>query len=250
MGNRKQPFGYQMVMGEIVSHPAEAELVQHIFWQYRSGATFSTLTAELRDQPIPYDEGKLWNKNMVARILEDRRYTGAGGYPAIIQANDLEQVQRKRGAKKATVQQTAAQKILRQLSGQTVTKQMERQVLELLNKLIRAPEQIRLPEPTYTSQVAEWELQRELDEVMHCQPVNEEEARRLIRTIAAARYNAIGPSQYETIRLRRVLSRYQRMEELNAELLQSVVAAIECHGDGTLDIRLKNNQIIGRSTAV
>ena len=55
MGNRKQPFGYQMVMGEIVPHPSEAEMVRHIFRQYRSGATFSTLTAELRDQPIPYD---------------------------------------------------------------------------------------------------------------------------------------------------------------------------------------------------
>lgn len=31
MGNRKQPFGYRVVMGEIVIHPQEAELVEYIF---------------------------------------------------------------------------------------------------------------------------------------------------------------------------------------------------------------------------
>lgn len=34
MGNRKQPFGYRVVMGEIVIHPQEAELVEHIFRKY------------------------------------------------------------------------------------------------------------------------------------------------------------------------------------------------------------------------
>ena len=29
MGNRKQPFGYRVVMGEITLHPQEAKLVEH-----------------------------------------------------------------------------------------------------------------------------------------------------------------------------------------------------------------------------
>ena len=76
MGNRKQPFGYRVVMGEIALHPQESKLVEYIFQQYLAGATYNTLVEELREQAIPYDEGKLWNKNMVARILEDSRYTG------------------------------------------------------------------------------------------------------------------------------------------------------------------------------
>ena len=70
MGNRKQPFGYRVVMGEIALHPQESKLVEYIFQQYLAGATYNTLVEELREQAIPYDEGKLWNKNMVARILE------------------------------------------------------------------------------------------------------------------------------------------------------------------------------------
>ena len=99
MGKRKQPFGYKMTMGEIVLHPQEANLVAHIFQQYIAGATFNTLVQELKDQPIPYYEGKVWNKNMVARILEDRRYTGESNYPAIIQMETLERALVKRCAK-------------------------------------------------------------------------------------------------------------------------------------------------------
>ena len=31
MGNRKQPFGYRVVMGEIALHPQESKLVEYIF---------------------------------------------------------------------------------------------------------------------------------------------------------------------------------------------------------------------------
>lgn len=250
MGNRKQPFGYQMVMGDIVPHPAEAELVRHIFRQYLSGATFSTLTAELRDQPIPYAKGRLWNKNMVARILEDRRYTGADDYPALIQPDDLEQVQRKRNTKQAPVQKTAAQKLLRRLSGHTATRQMEQQVLHLLNSLITSPERITLPEPEHLPQPTAQALQKELDTVMEQHPIDEDAAQKLILAIAAAQYSAIDPNQYETIRLRKLFSKQELMTELDAKLLQSSVSAILCYRDGTMDIQLKNHQVIGRGETV
>ena len=37
MGNRKQPFGYQMQFGTVVVQPQEAGLVQYIFQQYILG---------------------------------------------------------------------------------------------------------------------------------------------------------------------------------------------------------------------
>ena len=52
MDNRKQPFGYRVVMGEIVHHPQEAKLVEYIFRQYLSGSTFNALVAELRIREI------------------------------------------------------------------------------------------------------------------------------------------------------------------------------------------------------
>ena len=63
-------------------------------------------------------------------------------------------------------------------------------------------------------------------------------------------YSAIDSNQYETIRLRKLFSKHEFMTELDAELLQSSVSAILCYRDGTMDIQLKNHQIIGRSETV
>ena len=250
MGIRKQPFGYRVEMGEVVLHIQEAKLVEYIFQQYLSGASFNTLVAQLREQSIPYDEGKLWNKNMVARILEDHRYTGRGGYPAITDQETLNRVLEKRSAKQAPAQKTEAQKLLRRLSGHTATKQMEQQVLNLLNGLIASPERITLLEPEHLSHTPEQTLQRELDTVMEQQPIDEDAAQTLILAIAAAQYSAIDPNQYETIRLRRLFTKQELMTELDAELLQGSVSAILCYRDGTMDIQLKNHQMIGRSETV
>ncbi|OUP08489.1 hypothetical protein B5F35_13275 [Anaeromassilibacillus sp. An200] len=174
--------------------------MEYIFQQYLSGASFNILVAQLREQPIPYDEGKLWNKNMVARILEDHRYTGRGGYPAITDQETLNRVLEKRSAKQAPAQKTEAQKLLRRLSGHTATKQMEQQVLNLLNGLIISSERITLPELEHLPPIPEQALQRELDTVMDQQPIDEDAAQKLILAIAAAQYSAINPDLKGNIR--------------------------------------------------
>ena len=246
MGNRKQPFGYRVVMGEIALHPQESKLVEYIFQQYLAGATYNTLVEELREQAIPYDEGKLWNKNMVARILEDSRYTGERGYPPVIDREALEKTLEKRSAKQTAAPKTDTQKLLRRFSGRPSTARMERQVLVLLNSLIVSPEQLRLPATAPPDRSAERTLQRELDKVMERQPIDEDAAKALILSIAAAQYEAVGSSEYETVRLRRVFSGRQPMTALDAGLLQSAVSVIHCHSDGTLNIQLKNGQVIGK----
>ena len=81
MGNRKLPFGYQMRVGEIIRNEPEAKAVQDIFLQYTIGASLKEIAAQMSKTGPVYDEGKSWNKNMVARILENSKYTGADSYP-------------------------------------------------------------------------------------------------------------------------------------------------------------------------
>ena len=88
---------------------------------------------------------------------------------------------------------------------------MERQVLELLNSLIVSPEQLRLPATAPPDRSTELNLQRELDRVMECQPIDEDAAKALILSIAAAQYSAVDSREYETVRLRRVFSGRQPM---------------------------------------
>ena len=246
MGNRKQPFGYKMALGEIVIQESEAKLVQEIFLRYIAGESLNELTESLRQQDIPYGAGRLWNKNMVARILEDSRYTGERGYPPVIDREALEKALEKRSAKQSAAPKTDTQKLLRRFSGRPSTARMERQVLDLLNSLIISPEQLRLPATAPPDRSTELNLQRELDRVMECQPIDEDAAKALILSIAAAQYSAIDSREYETVRLRRVFSGRQLMTALDAELLQSSVSAIHCHNDGSLNIKLKNGQVIGK----
>ena len=94
--NRTLPFGYRMEFGEIVIHPLEAITVQKIFRQYASGASYKELVDMLREQVVSYDSGRLCNKNMVARIQENRKYIGDQAWPAIIQEEQYDRAREKR----------------------------------------------------------------------------------------------------------------------------------------------------------
>ena len=241
--NRKRPFGYRMELGEIVLHPAEAETVRWIYDSYLAGASYNALVDKLQERGIPYDGDKPWNKNMAARILADRRYTGEGGFPSIIPEGQFHMVQARRQERTTPCQKSPAQKELRKLCGGSPPAWVERQVLGLLNRLIQRPELIACPVPEAKPLSEVDKLRRELDELLHCPPVDETRARRLAFRLAALQLNAIGPEEYETLRLRRLFQNRRPMMELEQELLHESVRRITV-SNGTVTILLKNNQTL------
>lgn len=241
-GNRKLPFGYQMELGKIVVHPKEAEMVTYIFQQYILGASYKELVEHLREQDVPYDAGKLWNKNMVARILENRKYTGQPGWPLIISADIFVCANEKRSSKVSPPQRTDAQKALRRLSGGS-SAEVEQAVLRLLNLLIAEPQQIIAPQPIPFNPIRVSELRSALDHELEQQPINEDAAKRLAMELASAQYEEIGSQEYETERLRRLFQRQSPMQSLDAEILRNAVNRIYVHGK-KVKIRLKNGQVV------
>lgn len=90
--NRSIPFGYCVVNGKYALNENEAEAVRKIFADYISGKSLKTIAAEMQ---IPYNSRKeIWNKNMVCRVLENRKYIGENGYPKIISDEDFRQAAR------------------------------------------------------------------------------------------------------------------------------------------------------------
>jgi len=241
-GNRKLPFGYRMELGKIVVHPKEAEMVTYIFQQYILGASYKELVEHLREQDVPYDAGKLWNKNMVARILENRKYTGQPGWPLIIDTDIFEHANEKRSSKVSPSQQTDAQKALRRLSGGS-SAEVEQAVLHLLNLLIAEPQQIIAPQPMPSNPTRVSGLRSALDHELEQQPINEDAAKRLAMELASAQYEKIGSQEYETERLRRLFQRQSPMQSLEAEVLRNAVNRIYVHGK-KIKIRLKNGQVV------
>lgn len=241
MKNRRLPFGYKMEMGELTLHTQEAEVVCWIFEQYCAGAPYNSLVDKLNTQPIPYDEGKPWNKNMVARVLEDRRYIGEKGYPAIISAETFDTARKIRDIRKVPAKSTEAEKSLRQLSGQRRTKMVEAQTLAILNALIDDPTLIQCPPTTRNGNIG---LTAELDEALSELPIDEERAKALVFQNAAVRYRAIGSGEYETQCLRQIAERSDKMDTLDAGILRSMVEAIQTSQGEIINLRLKNGQVI------
>ena len=241
--NRKRPFGYKMEFGEVVLHPAEAETVRWIYDSYLAGASYSVLVDKLRERGLPYDADKPWNKNMVARILADRRYTGEAGFPQIIPERQFRMVQVRRRERTTPCKKTPAQKELRKLCGGSQPAWVERQVLGLLNLLIRHPEFITCPAIEDEPMPEAKNLRRELDELLHRPPVDEAQAKNLAFRLAALQLAAIGPEEYETLRLRSMFQGRVPMAELEQELLHESVRRITV-SNGTVTVLLKNNQTL------
>ena len=178
MGNRKLPFGYQMRMGEIVRNEPEAKAVQDIFLQYMLGASLKEIAEQMRKTGPIYDEGKSWNKNMIARILENTKYTGADSYPRLVDIKLFEAAVEKRQTKQRLPERTPAQKALKRVCSKPSTPEIEQQVMHLLSRLTEQPE--RITQPERTSAPVHTNAQAELDDILNTQPLDEDTARSLI----------------------------------------------------------------------
>ena len=243
MGNRKQPFGYKMEFGEIVPQPQEAETVRSIYQQYLAGASFNQLTEQLQTKGVPYNADKPWNKNMVARILEDERYTGEENFPVLIETEQFHAAQERRKEMRPEYKQTPAQKELRRLCGGTVPDSVARNVLKILNQVVDNPQRIKIESSGVPStEDIRWR-RLELDKLLQTPPVDEEIARQKAMELAVLTLVHIEMEEYEAHRLRSIFGKQAKMRELNADLLRQSVRKIT-YGSKTVKVLLKNNQVL------
>ena len=240
--NRKQPFGYQIVCGEVIPHESEAETVRWIFATYLAGATYSALVASLQERGVPYDGGKPWNKNMVARILEDRRYVGEGGFPQILKQEQFDASQISKQERLPPRYQTPAQKELRRLCGSTPPAWVEGQVIGILNCLIEEPDRISFAAgPKDNTEISA--LRRQMDDALHSPPVDEAQLRSMAVHLDSLQLNVIGVVDYETKRLQNLFRGQSLLTKLDQELLRESVRKVT-YIDGVVSVLLKNRQLV------
>ena len=235
-----------MEYGKVVIDQDESKWVVYIYEQYIHGESFKGLSDALCGTGVHYDADKPWNKNMIARILQDRRYTGDGRYPPIIDICIFQQVDQKRNKKVTGSKVTKAQKTLKKKSGGRITPHLEHEVLYLLNGLAGKPERIEIPDAPIRDNSMVEVLQTELEELLGMLPVDETQARQKLMETTVAMYEAIDSREYETHRLKRIFGSEQARTELDCSLLEQAVAAVTLDSLGKVRIRLTNDQIIER----
>lgn len=100
--NRTIPFGYCMNNGEITVDFTESKAVIEIFEKYLNGSSLMQIARLMESEKIRYTaDSDHWNKNMIKRIIENKKYLGSDKYPQIISEKLFTQANEKR-AKKAT----------------------------------------------------------------------------------------------------------------------------------------------------
>ena len=94
--NRRIPFGYMMQNGIITTNPAEVLAVLTVFSEYMVGKSLESIAINMK---VPYSEDKIWNKNMVKRVLENEKYLGTDVYPQLISEEVFRKVNERKSAK-------------------------------------------------------------------------------------------------------------------------------------------------------
>lgn len=242
MNKRRQPFGYQICGGRVAVKCSEADIVKYIFRAYIGGASFNDIKLNLLKQQVSYDGDKAWNKNMIARILGDRRYVGTDVYPQILLCKEFEAAESIRTSKIQADTRSEAQRLLYKLSDKRPAAQTEADVLSIINALIHDPSLIKDPKtvPEITETL---KLQQKLDDLLLVQPIDEVKAKQLIFQMASVQYAVIDNSEYETARLQRLISKCEPLTELDADLLAKVLDKVIVNKLST-QVILKNGQTI------
>lgn len=83
--NRTIPYGYKIENGKLTIEPEEEHIVVRIYERYANGESYLQIAERLTALGVRYTPEKTqWNKNMVARVLQNKNYLGNDKYPTII----------------------------------------------------------------------------------------------------------------------------------------------------------------------
>jgi len=90
MKNRIIPYGYRIEDGKVTVCQKEAAIVKEIYDKRAAGVILSEIAAILNDRGIPFYGEFGWDKHKVKRTLENDRYLGIDGYPAILDRQTID----------------------------------------------------------------------------------------------------------------------------------------------------------------
>lgn len=271
---RKLPFGYEMQRGKIRLQEQEAAVVRDIYAAYGDGASYRQITERLNILPVPYcEQGKAWNKNMVARILCNQVYTGTSNYPQVISEEMLKRAHAAKPTVGMPTEDGRLSKAIRQISvcsecggrltfsatnrawerwncpscgqltAQVITPRIKEGLIMILSGMCQTPELLKTPSDDFR-QDGIAQMESTFEKMLNTPDFQEDEAKVKALALAAARFDALGSGDYETMRIQRLLAEAEPSGGLNIGLLRQITAAVLIHPDGTVSLKLKNGQII------
>jgi hypothetical protein len=242
--------------GKITVNAAEAEAVREIFRRYADGGGYQAIADAMSESGVCYHIGKPeWNKNMVKRVLENAKYIGENGYPAIVAAAEFERVQALQASKTANYREMSGnERLIRSrlenlgnVRLRDIGSALETRVAALLNELIANPELLTAETPDAPAPNAETlKLQNEFNRELTTPDFDADCAAALVFALAAEKYSTLPDVTLynEIAALRANLKTRRPMTAFDAELFDRAVKAVTISADGEIALNLKGGAAI------
>ena len=281
MKKRNVPFGYQYQNGMITTHPKEVAVLNHIFGEYKNGLSLLEIARRLNNENVEYQPGLTrWNKSRIMRLIEDERYTGKGGFPAIIDTKThhaMVEMKDKKNTQHGTDRSSeifhinapvicpeCGSEMVRRHDSRfkkcqqrwicsnadcsTVTHKADSDLIHditvLLNRVIVNPELVQIPVVDESISVqtlkAENEIARTLDTLDYDKNILKEKMLECV----SLKYADIDSAPYTAHRLKATLADAEPLSAFSLPLFKRAVQSIHLDANGTVAITLINNQTI------
>ena len=275
-----------MKKGEIIAEPTESQAVKDIFKLYLDGKSMSELARQMSISQISYNGITFdWNKNMVKRILENEKYLGKDGYPALIDSETFYRANARKKIKATSVNEISEElKIIRSLTyctecghrlsrigGNTqtdkwdcrnpecsrfnyrLTDNMIKDILfHILNTVIANPDLLDTDSEIsgYTPDIKVKCQQNEINRLMDNPQIDTEKAKTEVLKLAELKYECCtydeGPQKTEY--LKELLSEREQLNIIDYDLLKSCVSRILIGHFYTVEIEFINGVTIKNIT--
>ena len=276
---RYLPFGYRMNEGIIIPDTMESSAVHSIFENYRNGASLQTLAKQMQKSGLKYRENAVWNKAMVARILDCEKYISEE-FPAILPVDLFIQVQRLRkdkaqiyggslnpalrGIRDLICCETCGQKLVRINHRDNVyiiwkcpscntetrylpDRELMLSVLSAINRAIEEPQKVmNFKKNANCLSVQAVRLENEIHRELGNLKADSKRLLESIKQCAQEKYKACHANEdsVQTEHLIGELSKLQPMENFQPQILRKFICKIMITPAGAVSIQLKNGAIL------
>ena len=281
MKNRPLPYGYRFIKGCIAIHEQEQAILTEIYDRYLSGKSLLNITEELNARNVEFMPGTIgWNKARLKRILEDERYLGNDNYPALVDKETYDTIQKikdSRNTQKAVNRKADIFQIAVPVKCPMCGSEMHRRsdkrskcserwtcrkddcrkvivisdkellgrLTELLNSVIAAPESIIIPKPAAKEQSLELRrLNNEIDRAIEGFSIQKEALRKKFLRSVALKYASIDNTVYTAKQLKADLTNASPLSDFSSDLFNRTVSEVQFIENGEVCIILTNGQQI------
>ena len=253
-----------------------------IFRAYRAGSSLLAIAERLNEQKVEYLPGIIgWNKSRIKRIIEDERYIGKDDYPEIIDRAEYEAsigIKRERNTQSGTDRKREIYKLGvkvfcascgTEMKRQTDTRQKIEQcwicsgegcgarvrkadkelltdITAILNSLIADPCRVQIEAQQSEVPLELRKVENEIGRLLDAADFDKNALVKNMLERALLKYQSIDSKPYISLRLKAAFERSGLLSDFSKELFERTVKSILLDADGTVSIRLINDQIIGR----